>query len=169
LGKHKLQSLEQYCLHPQPLLTPQDFTALSTKIFRQCVIIILSVNYLLTSSPTKYSVGFPFVSNSTFRRYIGRKYKKIICRWFYRRNLRVKKKVSNLKYTDGFYSVGDLVIYRRLRTVGKFVGECLKYRPNISVCKFVGNYGSYCQMPTDSFCRWSCRWVYQIPTEYIRL
>ena len=38
------------------------------------------------------SVGFPFVSNSTFRRYIGRKHKKTICRWFYRRNLRAKKK-----------------------------------------------------------------------------
>jgi hypothetical protein len=38
-----------------------------------------------------------------------------------------KKKVSCLKYTDGFYSVGDIVIYRRLSTVGKFVDECLKY------------------------------------------
>ena len=47
-----------------------------------------------------------------------------------------KKKVSRLKYTNRFYSVGDIVIDRRLRTVGKFVGECLKYRPNISVCKF---------------------------------
>jgi hypothetical protein len=24
------------------------------------------------------------------------------------------------------------------------VGECMKYRPNISVCKFVGTVGSYC-------------------------
>jgi len=64
-----------------------------------------------------------------------------------------KKKVSRLKYTDGFYSVGDIVIYRRLLTVGKFVGECLKYRPNISVCKFIGNCGSYCQMPMESFRR----------------
>jgi hypothetical protein len=48
-----------------------------------------------------------------------------------------KKKVSRLKYTDGFYSVGDIVIYRRLLTVGKFVGDC----------------GSYCQMPTESFRR----------------
>jgi hypothetical protein len=37
------------------------------------------------------SVGFPFVGDSPFRRYIGRKNKKIICRWFYRRNLRAKK------------------------------------------------------------------------------
>jgi hypothetical protein len=64
-----------------------------------------------------------------------------------------KKKVSRLKYTDKFYSVGDIVIYRQLLTVGKFVGECLKYRPNISVYKFIGNCGSYCQMPTDSFRR----------------
>jgi hypothetical protein len=38
------------------------------------------------------SVGFPFVGDSPFRRYIGRKNKKTICRWFYRRNLRAKKK-----------------------------------------------------------------------------
>ena len=38
------------------------------------------------------SVGFPFVGDSPFRRYIGRKNKKTICRWFYRRNLRAKKR-----------------------------------------------------------------------------
>jgi hypothetical protein len=65
----------------------------------------------------------------------------------------VQKKVSRLKYTDGFYSVDDIVIYRRLLTISKVVGECLKYRPNISVYKFVGNCGNYCQMPTDSFRR----------------
>jgi hypothetical protein len=32
----------------------------------------------------------------------GWKNKKTICRWFYRRNLRAKKKDSRLKYTDGF-------------------------------------------------------------------
>jgi len=85
------------------------------------------------------SVGFPFVGDSPFRRYIGRKNKKTICRWFYRRNLRAKKKVSSLKYTDGFSSVGDIVIYRWIHTVGKVVSECLKYRLNISVCKFIGN------------------------------
>ena len=95
------------------------------------------------------SVGFLFIGNSTFHRYIDRKHKKTICRWFYRRNLSAKKKVSRLKYTDGFYSVDDIVIYRRPCTIGSFVGECLKYRPNISVCKFVSNCGSYCQMPTD--------------------
>jgi len=48
------------------------------------------------------SVGFPFVGDSPFCRYIGRKNKKTICGWFYRQNLRAKKKDSRLKYTDGF-------------------------------------------------------------------
>jgi hypothetical protein len=52
---------------------------------------------------------------------------------------RQKKNVSRLKYTEGFSSIGDIVIYWRIHTVGKVVGECLKYRPNISVCKFIGN------------------------------
>jgi hypothetical protein len=30
-----------------------------------------------------------------------------------------KKKVSRLKYTDGFCSVGDIVLYRRYVSVGK--------------------------------------------------
>ena len=34
------------------------------------------------------------------------------------------------------------MIYQRLLTVGKSVGECMKYRPNISVCEFVGKCGS---------------------------
>ena len=38
------------------------------------------------------SIGFSFVGDSPFRRYIGRKNKKTICRWFYRQNLRAKKK-----------------------------------------------------------------------------
>jgi len=38
------------------------------------------------------SIGFTFVGDSPFRRYIGRKNKKTICRWFSRRNLRAKKK-----------------------------------------------------------------------------
>ena len=92
------------------------------------------------------SVGFPFVGDSPFRRYIGRKHKKTICRWFYRRNLLAKNIPTDfadgLKYTDGFSSVGDIVSYRRIHTVskvGKVVDECLKYRLNISVCKFIGN------------------------------
>jgi hypothetical protein len=48
------------------------------------------------------SITFPFVGDFPFRRYISRENKKTICRWFYRRNLRAKKKDSRLKYTDGF-------------------------------------------------------------------
>jgi len=96
------------------------------------------------------SVGFPFVGDFPFPRYIGRKNKKIICRWFYIRNLRAKKKkFPTWNIPTDFYSVGDIGIYRRLCTVGKAVDECLKYRPNISVCKFVSKCGNYCQMSTD--------------------
>jgi hypothetical protein len=131
------------------------------------------------------SVSFPFVGDSPFCHYIGRKHKKTICRWFYRRNLRAKKKFPawniptdfipsviswfidgyvpsvNLSVsvwnTDRIYlSVNSSVIVaatvkcRRIQSVGKAVGECLKYR-HISVCKCVGE--CYCQIPTDSFRR----------------
>ena len=46
---------------------------------------------------------------------------------------RKKKKVSRLKYNDRF-----ITIHRWTVTVGKWVGEMLKYRLNISVCKFIG-------------------------------
>jgi hypothetical protein len=55
-----------------------------------------------------------------------------------------KKKDSRLKYTDGFLFRRDIVIDQRKLSVGKSVGECMKYRQNISVCKFVGDCGSYC-------------------------
>jgi hypothetical protein len=45
-----------------------------------------------------------------------------------------KKKVSHLKYTDGF-------LFRRW----------------------------YRDLPTDTYRRYICRWVFEIPTEYIRL
>jgi hypothetical protein len=120
------------------------------------------------------SLGFPFVRDSPFCRYIGRKNKKTICRWFYRQNLRTKKKDSCLKYTDGFLfrryividrrkitigklsvsvwnadricpSINSSVIVeatvkcRRINSIGKSVGECLKYWPNLSVSKILGN------------------------------
>jgi len=53
-----------------------------------------------------------------------------------------KKKKINIPMD--FYSVGDIVIDRRKLSVGKYVGECMKYRPNMSLCKFVGTGGSYC-------------------------
>jgi len=80
------------------------------------------------------SVGFPFVGDSPFHRYIGRKNKKTICQWFYRRNLRAKKKVSRLKYTDR-------VLFRRW----------------------------YRDLPTATYRWYNCRWVFEIPTEYICL
>jgi hypothetical protein len=40
---------------------------------------------------------------------------------------------------------------RRIHSVDKVVDQCMKYRPNIFVCKCVGE--CYCQMPTDSFRR----------------
>jgi hypothetical protein len=60
-----------------------------------------------------------------------------------------KKKDSRLKYTDGFLFRRYIVIDRRTITFGKSVGECMKYRHHMSVCKFIGNCGSYCYMPTD--------------------
>ena len=44
-----------------------------------------------------------------------------------------KKKDSRLKYTDGFLVRRYIVIYWRKLYVGKSVGECTKYRQNISV------------------------------------
>ena len=91
------------------------------------------------------SVGITFVGDSNFRRHIGRKNKKTICRWFYRRKLRAKKKkIPAWNIPTDFHSVGDIVTDRRKIYVGKSVRECMKYRPNISVCKFVGTVGSYC-------------------------
>jgi hypothetical protein len=119
------------------------------------------------------SVGFTFVGDSPFHRYISRKNKKTIYRRFYRRKV-PKKKDSRLKYTDGFSfrrwnwiyrrklsvvtSVGEIqntdricpsvnssVLVEatdkwwRIKSVGKSVGECLKYRPNSSVGKILGN------------------------------
>jgi len=121
------------------------------------------------------SVGFPYIGDSPFHRYIGQKNKKTICRWFYRWNLRAKKKrfpleiyrwifipsvilwLTNENYpsvnpsvsvwnTDRIYpSVNSLVLVaatikcRRINSVDKSVSECLKYRPNSSVGKILGN------------------------------
>jgi len=48
-------------------------------------------------------------------------------------------------------SVAATVKCRRIKSVGKAVGECLKYRPNIFICKCVSE--CYYQMPTNSFRR----------------
>lgn len=121
------------------------------------------------------SVGLPFVGDSPFCRYIGRKNKKTICQWFSRQNLHAKKKrfpleiyrrifissvilwLTDEKYlsvnpsvsvwnTDRIYpSVNSSVLVaatvkcQRINSVGKFVGECLNYRPNSSIGKILGN------------------------------
>jgi hypothetical protein len=59
---------------------------------------------------------------------------------------RQKKKIPAWNIPMDFYSVGDIVIYRRIKTVSKSIG---KYQLNISICKVVGKCCSYCQMPTD--------------------
>ena len=55
-----------------------------------------------------------------------------------------KKEIPAWNIPTDFHSVGDIVTDRRKIYVGKFIGECMKYRPNIFVCKFVGTSGSYC-------------------------
>jgi hypothetical protein len=69
----------------------------------------------------------------------------------------VKRSVS-VWNTDQIYpsvnslvSVAATVKCQRITSVGKAVGECLKYWPNIPVYKCVGE--CYCQMPTSSFRR----------------
>jgi hypothetical protein len=59
-----------------------------------------------------------------------------------------------LKYTDGFLFrrwYRDLPTDTYRRYICRWVFEIPT--ENISVCKFVGNCGSYCQMLTDSFRR----------------
>jgi len=68
------------------------------------MIISLSVIFLPTSSPTDVritSVGFTFIGDSPFRRYIGRKNKKQFPDGF-TDGICAQKKDSRLKYTDGF-------------------------------------------------------------------
>jgi hypothetical protein len=69
----------------------QDFTVLPTDIFRRYVIKVSSVVIYRCPNRRKTFVDFPFVGNTIFRRYIGGKNKKNICRWFYRRNVQAKK------------------------------------------------------------------------------
>jgi len=127
----------------------QDFTVLPMEKFCRCMIRSSSVIFLPTSSLTEYirrlylRRWFPIPSV-----YQSEKQKNFY-RWFYRRNVRVKKKDSRLKYTDEFSYHRWHCHYRWKISVGKLVGDCKKYRPNMFVCKFIGTGGSYCQMPTD--------------------
>jgi len=128
----------------------QDFTVFPTDIFRRCVIRSSLVIYLPTYSPTDYvrqlyfHQWFPI--SSLYRSAKQKNHLPMVSQMKFARQ---KKKISAWNIPMDFYSVGDILIYRRLRPVGKSVGECIKYRPNISVCKFIGKCGNYCQMPTD--------------------
>jgi hypothetical protein len=95
------------------------------------------------------SVGFTFFGDSPFRPISVGKIKKKFSDGFIDGICAPKKKDSTWNMPRVFYSVGDILIYQRLRPVGKSVSECMKYPPNISICKFIGKCGSYCQMPMD--------------------
>jgi len=96
----------------------QDFTVLPTEIFCRCVIRSSSVIYLPTSSPTdsvrRLSLSLAISVGKT---------KNFICRWFYRRNLRAKKKSFPLEiyrrifiplvisgFTDGYVPLVKLSV-----------------------------------------------------------
>jgi len=114
------------------------------------------------------SVSFSFVGDSPFHRYISRKTKKPFADGFTNGICAPKKKFPAWNIPTDFHSVGDIVIDRWLLSVGKTVGECMTYRPNIYVCKFIGNCDNYCQKLTDYVRRESCWWVFEILTECIR-
>jgi len=128
----------------------QEFTVLPTEKFRRCMIRSSSVIFLPMSSPTEYvrrlylRRWFPIPSV-----YRSEKQKNHLPMVLQTERARQKKKDSRLKYTDGFLFRRWHCNYRRKISVGKSVGECMKYRPNMSVYKFIGTGGSYCQMPTD--------------------
>ena len=57
------------------------------------------------------SVGFTCIGDSPFCRYISRKNKKTIYRWFYRRTVRAKKKkIPAWNIPTDFHSVGEIEI-----------------------------------------------------------
>jgi len=163
--------------------TLQDFTVLLMDIFRRCVISSSSVIYLPTSLPTDYVRRLSFCRwfpiPSLYRSAKQKNHLPMVLQTEFARQ---KKKIPAWNIPTDFYSVGDIVIYRRLlivgksvvsvwntdriypsvnssvsvaatvkcrriKSVGKAVGQCLKYRPNIYVCKCVGE--CYYQMPTD--------------------
>jgi hypothetical protein len=82
--------------------TLQDFTVLPMKIFRQCVISSSSVIYLPTSSPTDYvrrlSLLWWFPVPSLYQSEKQKNHLSIVLQTEFAH----QKKVSRLKYTDGF-------------------------------------------------------------------
>jgi hypothetical protein len=129
------------CIHN----TLQDFKILPTDKFRRCVIRSSSVIFLPMSSPTDY------VRWLTLRRWFPipslyqlEKQKKPFADGFTDGICAQKKKIPTWNIPTDFHFVADIVIDRRKISVSKSIGECMKYRPNISVCKFVGTGGNYC-------------------------
>jgi putative component of membrane protein insertase Oxa1/YidC/SpoIIIJ protein YidD len=90
------------------------------------------------------SVGFTFVGDSPFHRYISRKNKKTIYRRFYRRKVRAKKKRFPLEIYRRLF-IPSVKLNLPTETIRRYIGRWnSKYRQNMSVCKFVGTCGSYC-------------------------
>jgi len=123
----------------------QDFTVLPTDQFRQCVIRSSSVIFLTTSSPTDYvrrlSLCWWFPLPLLYRSEKQKNHLPMVLQTEFARQ---KKKIPSWNIPMDFYSFGDIVIDRRKLSVGKYIGECMKYRSNMFVYKFVGTGGSYC-------------------------
>jgi hypothetical protein len=133
------------------------------------------------------SVGFPFISDSTFRHYIGRKHKKTICRLFYRWNLRAKKEFPAWDipidfiplviswFTDGWvpsvnWSMSVWNTDRIYPSINSsvIVATTVKCRRIQSVGKVVGECMKY--RPNISVCKCvgECVSYCQMPTDSVR-
>ena len=138
------------------VITLQNFTVLLTKIFRRCVIKSSLVNYLPTILPTEY------VRRLFFYWWFHIPHE-IICRQFYKRNLRAKKKrfpawniptdfiqsVISCITDDQFPSVNLSVSVWNTDQIYPFVNSSVlvaatvKCRRINSVGKAVGDYMNY--------------------------
>jgi len=127
-------------------------------------------------------VGFLFVGDSPFRRYIGRQNKKTIYRWFYKRNLCAKKKRFPLEiyrrifipsviswFTDGYLPSVNLSVSvwntdRIYLSVNSSVSVAftVKCRRIKSVGKAVGECLKY--RPNISVCKCVGECYCQMPT-----
>jgi len=131
------------------------------------------------------SVDFPFIDDSPFRRYIGRKNKKTICWWFYRRNLRAKKKFPAWNiltdfipsviswFTDGYVPLVNLSVSvwntdRIYSSVNSSVSVAVivKCRRIQSVGKAVGECLKY--RPNVSVCKCVGECYCQMPMDSFR-
>jgi len=131
------------------LCSLQDFTVLLTDQFHWCMIISSSVIFLPTSTPTYYVCRLYlrrwFLIPSVYRSEKQKNQFPMVLQT----EFASQKKDSRLKYTDGFLFRWWYCNYRRQISVSNDVGECMKYRPNLSVCKVVDTGGSYCEISKD--------------------